>query len=149
LQFAPNGGDDLHAAAGRVEFEANPIQGPAGIPLPLGIIGAIIQNPTQEPLNTFADSFSWGLRVVNVLKYPNAIFGSNLDLSVALFLDINGNSPGPAGDFTEGRKTYYVDFNFRKAAWNFQMRHTWFTGAGDANQERDRDHAFVALGYEF
>jgi hypothetical protein len=149
LQFAANGGDDLHASPGREQFEQNPIVGPAGIPLPLGILGAVIQNPSQEPLDTFADSFSWGFRVVNILKYPNAIFRANLDLSLAMFLDINGNSPAPAGDFLEGRKKLYVDFNFRKSSWNLQMRHTWFTGAGDSNLERDRDHAFVALGYEF
>lgn len=143
LQFAPNGGDDLWGGGeSRTDYEANPVAG-------VEIIGAIVQSPDTEAQDTFADSFSWGFRLLSKLKYPNVIFDSSLEITNAIFMDINGNSPAPGGDFTEGRRKFFIDFNFLKGDWNLQLRHTWFTGAGDANQERDRDHAFVAWGYQF
>lgn len=149
LQFAPNGGDDLWGGGeSRTEYEANPIADPLGTGA-TAIIGAIVQSPDRESQDTFADSFSWGFRLLSKLKYPNIIFDSSLEVTQAIFMDINGNSPAPGGDFTEGRRKFFIDLNFTKGDWNLQLRQTWFTGAGDANQERDRDNAFVAWGYQF
>jgi hypothetical protein len=149
LHFAPNGGDDLWGGGeSRTEYEANPIADPLGTGA-TAILGGVVQSPDREPNDTFADSFSWGFRAVSKLKYPNVLAGSSLEITQAIFMDINGNSPAPAGDFTEGRRKLFLDLNFTKGDWNLQMRHTWFTGAGTANQERDRDHAFVAWGYQF
>lgn len=172
LQFSAPG-DDLHASIGRFDYHNDPSQYPiqgtaaiddvatqlggilagAGITLPVtdpnDIVGLIMQNPKQEDLSTFADSFSWGYRILSILKYNNAVFGYNWEQLFGFFHDVNGNSPGPGGDFIEGRKKFLWGTKLVKGPWTLEGKYTWFTGAGDRNQERDRDHFQAAVKYVF
>lgn len=111
--------------------------------------GVLNQTPNQEPLSTFADSFSWGARVLSILTYNNLIFGATLNQTLGAFIDINGNSPGPAGNFVEGRKRFLWGSEFVKGDWALNLKYNWFTGAGDRNLENDRDHYSVDLRYSF
>lgn len=111
--------------------------------------GVLNQTPTSEPLSTFADSFSWGARLLTIWTYNNFIFGSTLNQTLGAFIDINGNSPGPGGNFVEGRKRYLWGSEFVKGDWAMNFKYNWFNGAGDRNLESDRDHYSIDIRYSF
>lgn len=112
-------------------------------------IGLLRQTPVSESGSTFADSFSWGFRVLSFLKYNNLIFGANLNQLFGVFVDVNGNSPGPAGNFVEGRKRFLWGSEFTRGDWILNLKYNWFTGAGDRNLENDRDHYSIDIRYTF
>src|SRR5690606_32951766 len=56
-----------------------------------------------EPADRFADSTSWGYRLAGRLEYPNAIGAWNIVPRFSWQHDVNGTSPGPGGNFIEGR----------------------------------------------
>lgn len=111
--------------------------------------GLLRQTPTSEPGSTFATPFSWGFRVLTFLEYNNLIFGANLKQLFGVFVDVNGNSPGPGGNFVEGRKRYISGSEFTRGDWTMNFKYTWFTGAGDRNQENDRDNYALDIRYSF
>lgn len=111
--------------------------------------GVLNQTPTQEAASTFADSFSWGARVLSIWTYNNLIFGATLNQTLGAFIDINGNSPGPGGNFVEGRKRFLWGSEFVKGDWAMNVKYNWFTGAGDRNLEGDRDHYSLDVRYSF
>lgn len=111
--------------------------------------GVLTQTPKTEPLSTFADSFSWGLRALTMLTYNNLIFGANLTQTFGAFLDINGNSPGPGGNFVEGRKRFLLGSEFERGSWAVNLKYNWFTGAGDRNLNADRDNYSLDVRYSF
>ena len=112
-------------------------------------IGLLRQTPVTEEGSTFATSSSWGFRVLSFLKYNNLIFGANLNQLFGVFVDVNGNSPGPGGNFVEGRKRFLWGSEFTRGDWTLNLKYNWFTGAGDRNQENDRDHYSVDIKYTF
>lgn len=112
-------------------------------------VGLLRQTPTSEPGSTFATSFSWGFRVLTFLEYNNLIFGANLKQLFGVFVDVNGNSPGPGGNFVEGRKRFISGSEFTRGDWTMNFKHTWYTGAGDRNQENDRDNYTIDIRYSF
>jgi hypothetical protein len=112
-------------------------------------VGLLRQTPTSEPGSTFATSFSWGFRVLTFLEYNNLIFGANLKQLFGVFVDVNGNSPGPGGNFVEGRKRYISGSEFTRGDWTMNFKYTWYTGAGERNQENDRDHYAIDIRYSF
>lgn len=143
-------GDDLGGNFSRNEYDQAPLSDSTGAgAAALEVIGAIVQNPDRENDATFADSFSWGYRVLSILKYNNAVFGYNWEQLLGFFHDVNGNSPGPGGDFVEGRKRYLWGTKLVKGPWTLEGKYTWFTGAGDRNQERDRDNFQASVRYTF
>ena len=111
--------------------------------------GVLNQTPSTEPLSTFADSFSWGARALGILTYNNLIFGATLNQTLGVFWDINGNSPGPGGNFVEGRKRFLWGSEFVRGDWTVNMSYNWFTGAGDRNLENDRDNYSLDIRYSF
>ena len=112
-------------------------------------VGLLRQVPQSESGSTFATPFSWGFRLLSFLEYKNLIFGANLKQLVGVFVDVNGNSPGPGGNFVEGRKRYLLGSEFSRGDWTANFKYTWFTGAGDRNQENDRDTYSLDIRYSF
>lgn len=112
-------------------------------------VGLLRQTPTSEPGSTFATPFSWGFRVLSFLEYNNLIFGANLKQLFAVFVDVNGNSPGPGGNFVEGRKRYISGSEFTRGDWTLNFKYSWYTGAGSRNQEGDRDNYALDIRYSF
>lgn len=112
-------------------------------------VGLLRQTPISEDGSTFATPSSWGFRVLSFLKYNNLIFGANLNQLIGVFVDVNGNSPGPAGNFVEGRKRFLWGSEFTKGDWTMNFKYNWFTGAGDRNLENDRDNFSVDIRYSF
>nr|BFE91385.1 DUF1302 domain-containing protein [Pseudomonas brassicacearum subsp. brassicacearum] len=53
----------------------------------------------------FTTSTSWGYRARAIWEYPDVFAGVNLKPNVAWSHDVKGYSPGPGGNFEEGRKS--------------------------------------------
>jgi hypothetical protein len=103
-----------------------------------------------EPANRFADSTSWGYRLAGRLEYPNMIGAWNLVPRFSWTHDIDGTSPGPGGNFIEGRYglTLGLAANL-KAKWELDVSWTKFGGAGRFNDLNDRDFATATVKYSF
>ena len=109
-----------------------------------------LRNPVT--LNSgFATKFSWGYRLAAKADYSN-VFGSSMNLSprVAFNHDVNGTTPGPGGNFLEGRKsgTLGLEAVFMNS-WSFDLSYTIFTGGKPHNQIHDRDFYSAVIKYSF
>lgn len=109
-----------------------------------------LRNP-QQLTSGFPTQFSWGYRLAARADYNNA-FGTPFNLSPRLAFnhDVNGISPGPGGNFLEGRKslTLGVEANYLNQ-WVFDLSYTAFGGAKALNQIHDRDFASFTVKYSF
>ncbi len=119
--------------------------GPAGLGLP-----GCARNPLT--LNGgFPTSFSWGYRLAARADY-NGVWGTSMNLSprIAFNHDVDGITPGPGGNFLEGRKslTLGAELNYLNK-WVFDASYTRFSGAEPYNQIADRDFASVSVKYLF
>ena len=114
------------------------------------ISSGALRNPST--LNDgFCTSFSWGYRMAARADYNN-VFGSPINLSprMAFNHDVNGSTPGPGGNFVEGRKSLTVGVEaLYLNKWSFDLSYTSFFGGGDFNQVSDRDFAAFAVKYAF
>ncbi len=108
------------------------------------------RNPMTQ-VDGFADSFSWGYRLITRLDYSNA-FGTSVNLfpRLAFNHDVNGISPGPGGQFVEGRKSITVGLNgLYLEKWSSDFSYTRFFGAGNRNLLQDRDFVAFNIKYSF
>ena len=99
----------------------------------------------------FATKFSWGYRVAARADYSN-VFGSPMNLSprIAFNHDVNGTTPGPGGNFLEGRKSGTVGLEaIFMNRWSFDLSYTLFTGGKPHNQIHDRDFYSAVIKYSF
>ncbi|MEQ1440026.1 DUF1302 family protein [Fontimonas sp. SYSU GA230001] len=107
-------------------------------------------NPTQADLDAFVDKFSWGYRLIAIVKYEG-IWGP---ISMQPFMiwahDVNGTGPGPAENFVEGRKQALFNLETRyRSSLSLTLGYGWFFGAGPHNLYRDRDFAQAFVKYQF
>ncbi|MBW6509812.1 MAG: DUF1302 domain-containing protein [Desulfuromonadales bacterium] len=103
-----------------------------------------------EPSSAFADATSWGYRMVAKLDFNNAIGAVTLSPRVAWAHDVNGTTPGPGGNFVEGRKaiTLGLGANYQNK-WMADISYTDFFGAGRYNLINDRDFLAAEIKYFF
>lgn len=103
-----------------------------------------------EPQNRFADSTSWGYRIAGRLEYSSLIGPWNVLPRFAWSHDVKGTSPGPGGNFVEGRNSLLlgVSMNYQ-ATWDIDLSYTMFNGAGRYNELTDRDFIAFAIKYAF
>lgn len=103
-----------------------------------------------EPQNRFADSASWGYRFAGRLEYPNLVGPWNIVPRFSWQHDVDGTSPGPGGNFVEGRYgiTLGIGANLQ-AKWEVDMSWTKFGGAARWNDLNDRDFIAAAVRYSF
>lgn len=103
-----------------------------------------------EPASRFADSTSWGYRVVGRLDYNNAIGAVTLSPRIAWQHDVQGTTPGPGGNFIEGRKaiTFGIGADYQ-LRWGADLSYTNFFGAGRYNLINDRDIIAANIKYSF
>ncbi|EIT69095.1 MULTISPECIES: DUF1302 domain-containing protein [Hydrocarboniphaga] len=116
-----------------------------------GVIGpsGIRFNPTQQK-SGFVTDFSWGYRIISILRYENVLPGIGIEPTIVWSHDVQGVSPGPGENFVEGRKSVIVSTTIRfSPAWNAAVGYTAFFGGGSANLLRDRDFVQVGLRYLF
>ncbi len=103
-----------------------------------------------EPQNRFADSTSWGYRLAGRLEYPGLMGPWNVLPRFSWQHDVDGTTPGPGGNFVEGRYglTLGVSANLQ-AKWELDMAWTKFGGAGRWNDTNDRDFVAATIKYSF
>jgi hypothetical protein len=103
-----------------------------------------------EPQSRFADSMSWGYRIAGRLEYPNAVGPWNVVPRFSWQHDVDGTTPGPGGNFVEGRYglTLGVAANLQ-AKWELDMSWSKFGGAGRFNDINDRDFVAATVKYSF
>jgi hypothetical protein len=102
------------------------------------------------PYSAFADAFSWGYQLLVRFDYTNVFAGINVSPSLGFAHDVGGNTPAPAGNFLEGRKTatFGLEFTYQNA-WSADLRYVSYSGAGRYNLLSDRDFASFTLKYSF
>ena len=114
------------------------------------IFTAALAQPATEPAEFFADATSWGYRVAGRLDYNRAIGAINLSPRFSWQHDVSGNSPGPGGNFIEGRKAFTVGLTgMYLNTWEVDINYNTFFGAGRHNLINDRDFLGISLKYLF
>ncbi len=109
-----------------------------------------LRNPFTQA-DGFPTQFSWGYRLAARADYNN-VFGTPFNLSprVAFNHDVNGITPGPGGNFLEGRKSATIGVEaLYLNQWAFDLSYTSFFGAGNLNLIGDRDFASFTVKYSF
>jgi hypothetical protein len=103
-----------------------------------------------EPLDRFADATSWGYRLAGRLEYPGLMGPWNVVPRFSWQHDVSGTTPGPGGNFVEGRYglTLGVSTNLQ-ARWEVDFAWTTFGGAGRFNDINDRDFVATSIKYAF
>jgi hypothetical protein len=103
-----------------------------------------------EPADRFPDSTSWGYRLAGRLEYPNLIGAWNILPRFSWSHDVTGTSPGPGGNFVEGRHglTLGVSGNLR-GTYELDVSWTQFGGAGRWNDLNDRDFVAASVKVSF
>ncbi len=114
------------------------------------VISGSGRNPITQ-VGGFPTRFSWGYRAAMRADYNNA-FGTAFNISprIAFNHDVNGTSPGPGGNFIDGRKSVTVgaEFNYLNQT-AFDISYTNYFGAGDFNLIHDRDFVAFTAKYSF
>jgi uncharacterized protein DUF1302 len=125
---------------------ASPGIGSSGNPANAGAL-----SHTLEELDNFADSTSWGYRIVGRLDYNNALFGSvNLQPRFSWRHDVSGITPGPGGNFLAGRKDISVGLRaVYQNQWEADISYTGFLGDSRQNLLHDRDFVAASIKYSF
>ena len=103
-----------------------------------------------EPADRFPDATSWGYRLAGRLEYPNLIGAWNIVPRYSWTHDVSGTSPGPGGNFVEGRHglTLGVSGNLR-GTYELDVSWTEFGGAGRWNDLNDRDFVAASVKVSF
>jgi len=108
----------------------------SGSPFPTA---AGVQPATEDP-SGFATASSWGYRLLGRWAYDNAFSSINLNPRIAWAHDISGTTPGPGGNFIEGRKALSLGLNaVYQQTWSADIAYTRYMGAGRYNLINDRD----------
>jgi hypothetical protein len=103
-----------------------------------------------EPASAFADPNSFGYQIAGRLEYTNAIGAFNLLPRFGFSHDVSGVTPGPGGNFIEGRKAFTVGLaaNYQNS-WEIDVSYTNYSGAGRYNLINDRDFMAGVVKYSF
>ncbi|AXQ30137.1 DUF1302 family protein [Solimonas sp. K1W22B-7] len=124
--------------------------GADGTGQPGGVPPATLRfNPTQQTKG-FADDFAWGWRSLIRGEYNDVIFGLSFRPTLIIAWDIKGTAPQPLQNFVEDRKEFALVNDIQVSEdFGVRMGYTWYTGAGDRNNYRDRDNASLSFSYAF
>ncbi len=111
---------------------------------------AAFHHNTYEGEEHFADQVSWGYRMLMRMQFDNAFKGINLAPRLAWQHDVNGVSPGPGGNFIEGRRAITLGLSGDyQNLYTADISYTRFTGAGRYNLINDRDFIAANIKYSF
>ena len=114
-------------------------------------IGSYPQYPNlYAPGSAFPTRWSWGYVAAARLEYANLIPAVNVLPHVTWSQDVKGISPGPGGNFLQGRHavTVGVGANLHQS-WDFDVSYTQYGGAGGYNLLNDRDFVAASIKYSF
>ena len=144
----------------QARYGRDPVFGPGT--LPGGFCNALNNStangaglPNAAGLNTncnndgYTTATSWGYRARAIWEYPDVFAGVNLKPNVAWSHDVKGYSPGPGGNFEEGRKAVSlgVDAEYQNT-YTVSLNYTNFFG-GDFSTVDDRDFVALSAGVNF
>ncbi|HEU5468622.1 MAG TPA: DUF1302 domain-containing protein [Steroidobacteraceae bacterium] len=103
-----------------------------------------------EPLDRFADADSWGYRLAMRLDYLSLIGAWNFSPRLIWSHDVDGTTPGPGGNFVDGRKgaTLGVLASYQSQL-ELDVSYTTFDGASRYNELGDRDFFAASIKYSF
>jgi hypothetical protein len=108
-----------------------------------------MRNPMTET-DGFAEDKSWGYRFITRFDYNNAIGAWTLSPRFGFNHDVRGTTPGPGGNFVDGRKTITVGLGMNYLQqWIVDFSYTMFSGGGRYNELRDRDFFSASVRYSF
>jgi hypothetical protein len=106
--------------------------------------------PATEPASAFVTDQAWGYVVAGKLEYNNAIGAVTMTPRFSFSQDVKGISPGPGGNFIEGRKGLTVGLGLQyRFNWELDLSYTSFFGAGRYNLLNDRDFVAANIKYSF
>jgi hypothetical protein len=127
--------------------------GPNGVGLRLEGPGTVVSGNAAlagshfgevDPRSAFPSKTSWGYRFRGALIYNNAIGPWTLSPIASYSRDVNGVSPGPGGNFIEGRTAMSLGLKGTlRNKYEVELNYAEFGGAGRFNQANDRD--FISL----
>jgi hypothetical protein len=145
--------DDLLAVI--TAYNANPVYGsPQFFALAQALTNPLYAGALRNPVTQvdgFPTDFSWGYRLAARATYES-VFNTSVTLTprLAFAHDVNGITPGPGGNFLEGRTALTIGLEAGYLnAWVFDVSYTNFGGAGDLNQIHDRDYYSLSAKYSF
>jgi hypothetical protein len=103
-----------------------------------------------EPQDRFADESSWGYRAALRLDYLGLIGAWNFSPRFVWAHDVSGTTPGPGGNFVEGRygATLGVGASYQSRI-ELDVSYTVFGGASRYNELTDRDFLAFTAKYSF
>lgn len=103
-----------------------------------------------EPADAFPDPTSWGYQIAGRLDFNNAIGAFNLSPRMSFQHDVQGVTPGPGGNFIEGRRalTAGVTASYQNT-WEFDLSYSNYDGAGRYNLINDRDFVAGVIRYSY
>jgi hypothetical protein len=112
--------------------------------------GASTSNRSSNCNNDgFTTATSWGYRGRAIWDYSDVFAGVNLKPNVAWSHDVKGYSPGPGGNFEEGRKAISLGLDAEyQNTYTASLNYTNFFG-GDYSTVDDRDFVALSVGVNF
>lgn len=146
----------------KLRYGRDPVYGPGELPatgqldtcsaiLNTGTIGGAgpgaATNNRSRNCNSdgFTTSTSWGYRARAIWDYNSVFAGVNLKPSIAWSHDVSGYSPGPGGNFEEGRKA--VSLGLDAEYQNTYTASLSYTNFFDGKYTTVDDRDFVALSF--
>jgi hypothetical protein len=106
--------------------------------------------PGTEPASAFPTSSAWGYVVAGRFEYNNAFGAVSMIPRFSFAQDVSGISPGPGGNFLEGRKSLTLGLGFQyRFNWELDVSYTTFMGADRYNLINDRDFVAANIKYSF
>ncbi|AQT92619.1 DUF1302 domain-containing protein [Pseudomonas azotoformans] len=97
----------------------------------------------------YTTATSWGYRARAIWEYPDVFAGVNLKPNVAWSHDVKGYSPGPGGNFEEGRKAVSLGLDAEyQNTYTASLAYTNFFG-GKFSTVDDRDFVALSFGANF
>ena len=144
----------------QARYGRDPVFGPGT--LPGGFCNALNNStatgaglPNAAGLNTncnndgYTTATSWGYRARAIWEYPDVFAGVNLKPNVAWSHDVKGYSPGPGGNFEEGRKAVSLGLDAEyQNTYTASLAYTNFFG-GKFSTVNDRDFVALSFGANF
>ncbi len=146
---------DLDSASNRLAIPRSAISNPNPITNQIlgnsGCAGVVPFAPTSCAPK-YADSFSWGYRLLTSVDYNNALGTPwTLSPSIAWSHDVSGYSAGPVGPgFVQGKKVVSLGLTANlRSVWRANIQYTHNRGNDFRNFSGDKDFMSMTVSYAF
>ncbi len=97
----------------------------------------------------FVTDSAWGYRTLMALDYSDVFAGVNLKPTMTFSHDVDGYSPAPAQQFTQGRQSLAVAVEATyQHTYSASLAYKMFDG-GDYNASADKDFVSLSLGISY